>query len=163
MLTLHFLNGFFIMNAFMIPPKHFFPPGRMVLWFGFGAIGFREMYHDVETWNKEERKNHPVEGRYRWLSAAVLVTEILTAYKYREGTGHLSDDPTPFYIWFPWTAGFLGCLVFYVYLRFKSGHTVKYPGYGEATTAPAVLESPRKTRTSPRKLSPSKDRKIKSN
>jgi len=130
-LTLHFLDGFFIMNAFMIPPIHFFPPGRMILWFAFGAIGFREMYHDVETWNTPQRKDHPVEGRYRWLSTAVLTTEILVAYKYRKDTGHLSDEPTPFFIWFPWTVGFLGLFAFYIYLRFKPGHTVKYPGINE--------------------------------
>jgi hypothetical protein len=56
----------------------------------------------------------------------------LTCYKYREGTGHLSDEPTPFYIWFPWTFGFLALTGFYIYLRFKPDHTVKYPGCGDA-------------------------------
>jgi hypothetical protein len=55
LLLLHFLDGFFIMNAFLIPPVHFFPPARMVLWFAFGAIAFREGYVDVETWNTEGR------------------------------------------------------------------------------------------------------------
>ena len=61
------------------------------------------------------------------------MTEILTCYKYREGTGHLSGEPTPFYIWFPWTTGFLAFTGFYIYLRFKPGHTVKYPGYGDSS------------------------------
>jgi len=92
----------------------------------------------------------------------------LTAYKYREGTGHLSGEDTPFYIWFPWTVGFLGLTGFYVYLRFKPGHTVKYPGFGEevkpvketlaVTVAREVL-----LRRSPRKLSPRKEEKLKSN
>jgi len=48
---MHFLTGFFILNAFLIPPKHFFPIGRLLLWFGFGNIAFREGYEDIETWN----------------------------------------------------------------------------------------------------------------
>jgi len=57
------------------------------------------------------------------------VTEILIAYKYRKGTGHITDDPTPFYIWFPWTVSLLALAAFWCYLRFKPDHTVKYPGY----------------------------------
>jgi len=59
----------------------------------------------------------------------VLITEILIAYKYREGTGHITDEPTPWYIWLPWSASFLGICSFWVYLRFKPDHTVIYPGY----------------------------------
>ena len=123
------LDGFFLMNAFLIPPVHEFPVRRLLLWFGFGAIAHREMYNDIETYGTEERKTHPVEARYRWLSTAILCTEMLIAYKYRNGTGHLTDDPTPAYIWVPWLTGLLVCTGFYFYLRFKPGHTVKYPGY----------------------------------
>jgi hypothetical protein len=125
---LHFLDGFFIMNAFLIPPVHFFPPARMVLWCAFGAIAFREGYVDVETWNTPDRKDHPVEGRYRWLATAVLTTEIIITYKYRQGTGHIADTPTPWYIFYPWTFSLLALIGGYIYLRFKPDHTVKYPG-----------------------------------
>jgi len=116
------------MNAFLIPPVHFFPPARMVLWCAFGGIAFRECYVDVETWNTPGRKNHPVEGRYRWLATAVLTSEIIIAYKYRDGTGHIADAETPWYIYIPWTLGTLALIGGYIYLRFKPGHTVKYPG-----------------------------------
>ena len=69
----------------------------------------------------------------------MLFTEILTCYKYREGTGHLSDEPTPIYIWLPWTAGFLALGGFYIYLRLKPDHTIKYPGYGAAAVMPQNL------------------------
>ncbi len=128
LLLLHFLDGFFIMNALLIPPVHFFPPARMVLWFAFGAIAFREAYVDVETWNTEGRQHHPVEGRYRWLATAVLVTEILIAIKYKEGTGHITDDPTPWYIFYPWVIVLTILFLGYAYLRLKPDHTVKYPG-----------------------------------
>ena len=128
LLCLHFANGFFLNNALLIPPKHAFPILRLLLWFGFGAIAMREGYTDAETWNTPERKHKPVAGRYRWLTVGVLLTEIITCWKYREGTGNLSDAPTPLYISIPWSIG-LGALVgYWGYLRFKPDHTVKYPG-----------------------------------
>jgi len=47
LLLIHFLTGFFLLNMFLIPPKHFFPIGRLLLWFGLGNIGFKEGYADV--------------------------------------------------------------------------------------------------------------------
>ena len=129
LLLIHFLNGFFLNNALLIPPKHFFPIARLLLWFSIGAIGHREAYIDTETWGTKERKDKPVEGRFRWLSTAILLTEIILCYKYRADTGNLIDAPTPWYIWMPWTLAIVGCVVFWFYLRFKPGHSVKYPGY----------------------------------
>ena len=54
---------------------------------------------------------------------------MILAYKYREGTGNLIDAPTPWYIWIPWTVALLGGVTFWFYLRFKKGHTIKYPGF----------------------------------
>ena len=68
MLTLHFLDGFFIMSAFLIPPVHNFPVLRLLLWFAFGAIAHREAYMDIETYGKEIRRTNPVEASYRWLT-----------------------------------------------------------------------------------------------
>ncbi len=124
---MHFLTGFFILNGFLIPPKHWFPIGRLLLWFGFGNIGFREGYEDVVTWNTVERKNVPVEGRHRYLAAAVLFTEAVIAYKYRYGTGNLiMDAPTPIYVWLPWAATGAACFMFWIYLRFKPDRTRKF-------------------------------------
>jgi len=126
LLLIHFLTGFFLINMFLIPPKHWFPIGRLLLWFGFGCIAFREGYADTTTWNTYERKENPVEGRYRWLSVGVLITEAITCYKYRGDTGNINDVPTPLYISVPW-AVFFGWICFtWLYLRFKPGHTVKY-------------------------------------
>jgi phosphatidylserine synthase 2 len=127
LLGVHFLTGFFIMNAFLIPPKHFFPISRLLLWFAFGNIGFKEGYEDVRTWNTVERKKNPVEGRHRWLVVAILFTEALIAYKYRYGTGNLQFVPTPFYVWGPWALVALVCFSFWIYLRFiYEGRTKKY-------------------------------------
>lgn len=126
LLGMHFLTGFFIMNAFLIPPKHFFPIARLLMWFAFGNIGFREGYEDVSTWNTYERKNNPVEGRHRWLVVAILFTEALTSYKYREGTGNLLNNPTPVYVWLPWAIVAVCCFSFWVYLRFRPDRTRKF-------------------------------------
>jgi hypothetical protein len=55
-----FVNNFFTMNNLLIPPKHAFPVLRLLLWLGFGCIGFREAYEDVRTWNTAERKYNAV-------------------------------------------------------------------------------------------------------
>lgn len=126
LLLIHFVGGFFIINAFLIPPKHIFTISRLLLWFAFGNIGMREGYEDVSTWNTYYRKDHPVEGRHRWLTVGILITEIILVYKYREGTGNLLDNPTPLLVSIPW-AIFLGFIGFYwLYLRFKPDRTKKY-------------------------------------
>lgn len=129
LLTIHFANGFFVMNALLIPPKHFFPPGRMVLYFMFGALVMREAYDDARTWGTHERKDKPVAGRMRWLVVAALITEIVLCWKYREGTGNILYNPTPAYKWVPWTLGISALVIYWVYLRFRPNHTVKYPGF----------------------------------
>lgn len=124
---MHFLTGFFVLNAFLIPPKHIFPIGRLLLWFGFGNIAFREGYEDIDTWNTYGRKNNPVEGRHRYLTVAILCTEAVLAYKYRYGTGNLEFNPTPLYVSIPWTIIIAVCFSYWIYLRFLiSGRTTKY-------------------------------------
>lgn len=128
LLKLHFLNGFFINNNLLIPPYHPFPVIRLLIWFGLGSIGFREAYEDARTWNTPARKYTPVEGRYRWLVVACLTSEVLLCWKYRMNTGHINfDAKTPIYIWLPWVATFGAAIIYWLYLRFKPGHTTKYP------------------------------------
>ena len=128
MLVFHFLGGFFLNNNLLIPPKHAFPVCRLLIWFGLGGIALREGYEDARTWNTIQRKYEPVGGRYRWLSIAILLTEAILCWKYREDTGHINmDAETPFYIWFPWVVAFLSLVFGWLYLRFKEGHTIKYP------------------------------------
>jgi len=137
-LMVHFLTGFFLINMLLIPPKHWFPVSRLLLWFGFGVIAFREGWSDLITWNTHERKDNPVEGRYRWLSIGTLITECMLCYKYRGETGNIEDNPTPLYISIPW-AIFFGWIAFmWLYLRFKKGHTVKY------LEKPSIKESKKK-------------------
>ena len=127
-LNVWFLCNFFLMNAFLIPPVHGFPIFRLLMWFALGSIGFREGYEDASTWNTPQRKHQAVEGRYRWLAIGIMCTEVMIVYKYRKDTGHINEDVhTPFYIWFPWVAWYSSMILYWVYLRFKPGHTTKYP------------------------------------
>jgi len=135
LLLVHFLTGFFLMNMFLIPPKHFFPIARLLLWFGLGSIGFKEGHADMISWNTIEREKNPVEGRYRWLSVGILCTEAITCFKYRLGTGNLLSNPTPWYIWLPWTLYFLFTVGFWLYLRFKPDHTTKVLKFVRRTSA----------------------------
>ena len=73
------------------------------------------------------RKYEKVEGRYRWLCISLILTEGLLCYKYRKYTGHIQHDAvTPLYISVPWAIVFAATLGYWLYLRFKPGHTVKY-------------------------------------
>lgn len=109
--------NFFVMNALLIPPKNFFPIGRLLLWFAFGNVAFKEAWMDVKTWNTVERKTNPVEGRHRWLAVAIIITESLLGWKYRYGTGNFIFTDTPAYIWVPWLIVIVGCFIFWLYLR----------------------------------------------
>ena len=128
-MTFHFLGGFFLNNGLLIPPLHPFPVLRLLLWFGLGSIAFREGYEDATTWNTVKRKYVPVEGRYRWLTVAILLTEAVLCWKYRKDTGHINEEAainTPIYIWGPWAFAFAALLGWWLYLRFKPDATDKY-------------------------------------
>lgn len=117
---IHLLTSFFLNNNLLIPPVHPFPILRMLLWFGFGSIVFREGYEDSRTWGTPERRSNPVEGRFRWMLCGALGTEVMLCYKYRKNTGHLNEDAwrdTPMYIWGPWTVWALSMLTWWLYLR----------------------------------------------
>lgn len=145
----HFLCTFFLMNALLVPPTHPWVASRMLLWAFAGGLIFREIYMDIETWNTIARKTQPIEGRYRWLAIGTILTESLIAYKYRNGTGHITDTPTPLYISIPWIGGSLALLYGFLHLRFKPGHTTKFPGIEDEKNRPL---SPRRQRSlSPRK------------
>lgn len=125
-LVIHFIMNFFVINSLLIPPVHWFSIMRLALWFSEGTISFREGYNDFDTWNTVERKHNPVEGRYRWLGIASLLTECLMCWKFRHGTGNIIEAPTPFYISFPWAAGLSFMFAYWLFLRFKPDATKKY-------------------------------------
>lgn len=110
----------------------------------------REGYQDILTWNTYERKNRPVEGRYRWLSVGILLTESILCYKYRIGTGNLHlDARTPLYIIIPWALYLGTSFSFWLYLRFKPGRTVKYLEVEPPAFSPQKLgfiDSPKKVK-----------------
>jgi hypothetical protein len=51
LLLIHFLTGFMLNNNLLIPPKHAFPVIRLLIWFGLGAIAYREGHNDSISWN----------------------------------------------------------------------------------------------------------------
>jgi hypothetical protein len=82
----------------------------------------------------------------------VIITELLISYKYREGTGHITETPTPWYIFWPWTIAILVLIFGFLYLRFKPDHTLKYPGKNDPVKInPIELSSPTSPRRSPRR------------
>jgi len=58
----------------------------------------------------------------------VLTTEVLLWIKYHDHYDHLDFSvDTPIYIWAPWATWLVSMTCFWLYLRFKPGHTTKYP------------------------------------
>jgi len=98
-----------------------------LIWFGIGNLAFKEAHEDITTWGTEHRRTNPVSGQFRWLIASILLIETLCCWKFRENAGNIIYAETPFYIWMPWTFGITSIFVFWFYLRFKKGHTTKYP------------------------------------
>jgi len=83
----------------------------------------------MHTWGTVKRKYVPVEGRYRWLTVAILSTEVVLCWKYRKDTGHINEEAainTPMYIWLPWVGAFVAMIGWWLYLRFKPNASVKY-------------------------------------
>lgn len=59
----------------------------------------------------------------------MVLMELLLAYKYRMGRLDLNDLGYPHWFCCPWVWVALITFAFWFYLRFKVGHTVKYPQY----------------------------------
>lgn len=110
-----------------IPPYHFLPIYRLIVWFLLVNLAFRELYNDILTWNSDKRREEPISGRYRWMTCAVELLEIFISFKLTKDSGeHVINAPTPTYIWVPWATVLAGMIIFYIYLRFKPGHTTIY-------------------------------------
>jgi phosphatidylserine synthase 2 len=124
--TLNFLCGFFIMNALWIPPKNLINIYRLTVWFTLGSMSIGELHDDVETYGTEKRRETPISNEYRWIVCGVMVLETVISWKFRHGTGHLTDEPTPLYISIPWIVTCFTLSAYYLYLRFKQNRTTKY-------------------------------------
>lgn len=119
LLNIHFVVGFFLTNQLYIPNKHMIPVIRLIFWFLFGNVGYKEGWEDCKTWCTEERKHTPVEGRYRFMCVAIFVLETAVVYKYRANADYVYwDAPTPLYVSLPWALFYGGLFVNWLYLRF---------------------------------------------
>jgi len=59
-----------------------------------------------------------------------MISESFVCYKYRFDTGHINFEAaanTPIYIWGTHAAVVALMYMYWIYLRFKPGHTIKYP------------------------------------
>jgi len=56
----------------------------------------------------------------------VIVLETVISWKFRHGTGHLTNEPTPLYISIPWIVTCVTLVGYYLYLRLKPNRVTKY-------------------------------------
>lgn len=136
-ISVNFLTGFFMINALWIPPTNPLVVFRLLIWFLLGNITFKEAWHDINTWNTVERKDNPVEARYRWLTFGVIVMETAISFKFIREAGNLVENPVhPPLLCLFWAITFIVCIAFYLRLRFKPDRTRLY-----------ITEEPKKRRT----------------
>jgi hypothetical protein len=93
-----------------------------------GSLAFKELYCDIETYGTWKRVNNYISGKCRWICIAVITLETIISFKFTKNAGNISDDwSIPTYIWLPWAVGYFIGFIFYLYLRFKPGHTTMWP------------------------------------
>lgn len=64
--------------------------------------------------------------KYRWICIGTALLEVVISWKFRHGAGNIVDAQWPLYVLIPWLTVIIVCFTFYVYLRFKPGHTTIY-------------------------------------
>lgn len=127
LISANFLTGFFMINALWIPPAHIITVMRLMVWFMLGNIAFKEAWNDLSTWNTPERKDNPVEARYRWLGFGVVIMETAISFKFVRESGNLVTNPEhpPLLVIF-WLLVFLIAGAFYIRLRTMPNRTHLY-------------------------------------
>eukprot|EP01102_Stenamoeba_stenopodia_P009074 TRINITY_DN2659_c0_g1_i2.p1 TRINITY_DN2659_c0_g1~~TRINITY_DN2659_c0_g1_i2.p1 ORF type:complete len:258 (+),score=36.83 TRINITY_DN2659_c0_g1_i2:477-1250(+) len=72
------LNAFFLKALLWLPPPHFINLIRLSIWFFISLPAFREFYHFIVTPSCKKL------GTMAWLSLAVMGTEMLICFKFRQ-------------------------------------------------------------------------------
>jgi len=121
----NFLAGFFLINVLWIPPKNYLNVYRLSIVYLGGILAYGEAYRDIESWGTPARATNPVTAEFRWLAFAGGIVEVFICWKFRNDAGNMLDNETPIYIWLPWTILIITSIAYYLYLRFKPGHTTK--------------------------------------
>lgn len=65
-------------------------------------------------------------NNYRWNACSLIIAELVIIVKYWKDAGNMTDNPTPVYVWLPWSIIVAMCIGFYLYLRFKKDRTTMY-------------------------------------
>lgn len=104
--TMTELNAFFLKYELWIPPPHPVNVARLVIWWGIGLPGARELYQYTTD------KNCKRLGAMGWMGAAILSAEILVWVKFGKG---MFSKPTPPIIIFAWSAAVIILFVWAVW------------------------------------------------
>ena len=65
------------------------------------------------------------------MTFGVTILEALISWKFRHNAGNLVDAHWPNYVVIPWSVVIGTCLLYYFYLRFKTGHTQMFKAIPE--------------------------------
>ena len=126
-IIINFHCGFFLINSLWIPPTNLINIYRLFVWFLLSNLAFKEAYMDISTWGTKTRVYNPISGKCRWVTFFIYFTEVFISYKFSHEAENMLDEPTPLYVSLSWNAVGTFSLIFYLYLRFKPNHTLKYP------------------------------------
>lgn len=113
--SVNFLDGFFLMNQLWVPPKTWMVVYRLLIWFSMGHIAFRELHNALH----DERE--PFQARF--LTYFTIVVESWVSIKFLKDCGNLQEESTPWYITAPWLAA--GAVGLVHYWRLSRGKAEK--------------------------------------
>ena len=123
----NFLGGFFMINGLLVKPFHYFSVFRLIIWFHIANISMAEAIKDTDSWNTYERKDKPVQGRFRWLIFGVCLSELIICLKFNVDSENINHDAeTSLYKTVPVVIIVVIMSIYYLYLRCRKDRTHKY-------------------------------------
>ena len=116
--ALNFLTAFTVGTCLWIPVRSNLSIIRLFIWFGNGALAFREAYDDARTWGTAIRVTKPIYAEYRWTTVMIQCCEMLVSWKFRDGGGNRLDQSIPTIALLFWSSCAVFGLSYWIYLRF---------------------------------------------
>jgi len=114
------------MNGLSIPPRHWIPPARLLLWLNIGNLGWKETEIDNITFFAKGRLNDNVNGTAKFLTFTTLALEIFLSVKFLKGSDNINENIQWPIGWVTaWIAVIIFCCSYFVILRIRWNKHIK--------------------------------------
>ena len=106
------------MNGLSIPPRHWIPPSRLILWLNIGNLAWKETEIDNVTFFSKGRLAENVNGTAKYIAFMVLALEVFLSVKFMKGSDNLNRNPDwPMHWVALWAIYIIFFVVYFVILR----------------------------------------------